>query len=65
MRPPLGALTVDYILFLSHSPSIEVNPNEVSDTKWVSKEELEAFFKDPGASLICSAIAARKSPLRH
>lgn len=37
---------IDYILFLALDPKFEVNPNEVSDTKWVSKEDLEAFFRD-------------------
>ncbi|ORY64763.1 putative isopentenyl-diphosphate delta-isomerase [Leucosporidium creatinivorum] len=38
---------IDYILFLAHEPKINISPNEVSDTKWVSKVDLEAFFKDP------------------
>lgn len=41
---------VDYIFFLTLDPKYEINPNEVSDTKWVSKADLEAFFQDPGAS---------------
>ena len=42
---------VDYILFLTLDPKFEVNPNEVSGTKWLSKAELDAFFQDPSASL--------------
>ena len=42
---------VDYILFLTLDPKFEVNPNEVSGTKWLSKAELDAFFRDPSASL--------------
>lgn len=38
---------VDYILFLTLDPSLSINPNEVSATKWVSKQDLEQFFKDP------------------
>lgn len=45
-QPP--SVAVDYILFLTHDPKVDVNPNEVSDTKWVSKADLEAFFRDPG-----------------
>ena len=37
---------VDYILFLTHDPKFVANPNEVSDTKWVSKADLQAFFAD-------------------
>lgn len=39
-------MTVDYILFLTLDPSLAPSPNEVSDTKWVSKAELEEFFSD-------------------
>ncbi|GAA5999498.1 isopentenyl-diphosphate delta-isomerase IDI1 [Rhodotorula paludigena] len=38
---------IDYILFLTLDPKIDVNPNEVSGTKWLSKAELEEFFRDP------------------
>ncbi|GAA5946048.1 hypothetical protein JCM3775_007201 [Rhodotorula graminis] len=38
---------IDYILFLTLDPKFEVNPNEVSGTKWLSKAELDAFFQDP------------------
>ncbi|GAA6019875.1 hypothetical protein JCM11491_004850 [Sporobolomyces phaffii] len=38
---------IDYILFLTLAPEFTVNPNEVSATKWVSREELVEFFKDP------------------
>jgi isopentenyl-diphosphate delta-isomerase len=44
-------LAVDYIFFLTLDPKLDISLNEVSATKWVSKEELEAFFADPGASL--------------
>lgn len=40
-------------------PKYEVNPNEVSDTKWVSKADLEAFFQDPGASLRQNTFARK------
>ncbi|GAA5855044.1 hypothetical protein JCM5353_005671 [Sporobolomyces roseus] len=38
---------IDYILFLTLDPSLSINPNEVSATRWVSKQDLEQFFKDP------------------
>ncbi|GAA5930221.1 isopentenyl-diphosphate delta-isomerase IDI1 [Sporobolomyces koalae] len=38
---------IDYILFLTLDPKFEINPNEVSATKWVSKQELVEFFQDP------------------
>ncbi|KAL8290492.1 hypothetical protein RQP46_002750 [Phenoliferia psychrophenolica] len=37
---------IDYILFLTLDPALDPSPNEVSDTRWVSKAELEAFFAD-------------------
>lgn len=36
---------VDYILFTTADVTLEANLNEVSDTCWVSKEELEEMFK--------------------
>lgn len=37
---------IDYILFLTLDPDFKPNENEVSDTKWVSKSELQDFFRD-------------------
>ena len=39
--------TVDYIMFCSLDVDLEINPNEVSDARYVSKAELEAMFADP------------------
>ncbi|EGU11365.1 Isopentenyl-diphosphate Delta-isomerase [Rhodotorula toruloides ATCC 204091] len=39
--------TIDYIFFLRLDLKTDINPNEVSDVKWVSKADLEEFFKDP------------------
>ena len=39
---------VDYILFATADVTIEPNPNEVSDTCWVSKPELEVMFRQEG-----------------
>ena len=38
--------TVDYILFCALDVTLDINPNEVSDAKYVSKDELEAMFAD-------------------
>ncbi|KAM0751285.1 isopentenyl-diphosphate delta-isomerase [Meredithblackwellia eburnea MCA 4105] len=68
---------IDYILFLTLDPKLEPSPNEVSDIKWVSKEELDTFFADstnaftPWFKLIAQSflykwwdalLASRKSP---
>jgi isopentenyl-diphosphate delta-isomerase len=39
---------VDYILFCALDVTVDANPNEVSAAKYVSKDELEAMFADPG-----------------
>ncbi|GAA5862079.1 hypothetical protein JCM1840_001636 [Sporobolomyces johnsonii] len=41
---------IDYILFLTLDPKFEINQNEVSATKWVSKAELDEFFRDPAST---------------
>ncbi|KAL7339061.1 isopentenyl-diphosphate delta-isomerase [Rhodotorula toruloides] len=41
---------IDYIFFLTLDPKTNINPNEVSDVKWVSKADLEEFFKDPSST---------------
>ncbi|CAD6582402.1 MAG: isopentenyl-diphosphate delta-isomerase idi1 [Cyphobasidiales sp. Tagirdzhanova-0007] len=41
---------IDYILFATADVTIEPNPNEVSDTCWVSKPELEVMFRQEGNS---------------
>lgn len=38
--------TVDYVVFATANVTLEENPNEVSATKYVSKDELEALFQD-------------------
>jgi len=42
-----GEHEIDYILFLTADVTIEPNPNEIRDHKYVSKEELKAMFDDP------------------
>jgi isopentenyl-diphosphate delta-isomerase len=44
-------MLVDYILFLTADVTVTPNLNEIRDYKYVSKEELQAMFDDPGKSL--------------
>ena len=39
-------LSVDYILFCTLDVDLDINNNEVSDARYVSKIELEAMFAD-------------------
>lgn len=39
---------MDYILVITAKVDLDVNPNEVRDTKYVSPEELKEMFKQPG-----------------
>ncbi|KAK9899615.1 isopentenyl-diphosphate delta-isomerase [Cystobasidium minutum MCA 4210] len=45
-----GEHEIDYILFTTADVTLDVNPNEASDTCWVTKEELEEMFKTEGNS---------------
>ncbi|KAI1806209.1 Isopentenyldiphosphate isomerase [Daldinia bambusicola] len=42
-----GEHEIDYILFIKANVDLNVNPNEVRDTKYVTADELKALFKDP------------------
>lgn len=42
----ISLCTVDYVVFATANVTLEENPNEVSDTRYVSKEELEELFQD-------------------
>jgi isopentenyldiphosphate isomerase len=44
---PTG-LSVDYILFLTADVTVNGNPNEIRDYKYVDKAELQAMFEDQG-----------------
>lgn len=48
---PLMGYAVDYILFLTNDVTVNANPNEVRDYKYVSKEELKQMFEDTSKSL--------------
>jgi isopentenyldiphosphate isomerase len=39
---------VDYILFFTGDVDVTMNPNEIRDYKYVSKDELQAMFDAPG-----------------
>lgn len=48
---------VDYILFATKDVSLDPNPNEVSDARYVTEKELRQMFEDKGAySLSISAL---------
>lgn len=38
---------VDYILFITADVDLEINPNEVQATKYVTPSDLRAMFEDP------------------
>ncbi|CAN6596229.1 isopentenyl-diphosphate delta-isomerase [Trichomonascus vanleenenianus] len=58
---PWGEHEIDYILFIKSDPVLNVNPNEVKDTRYVSADELKEMFKDesltftPWFKLICES----------
>ncbi|KIW63705.1 isopentenyl-diphosphate delta-isomerase [Phialophora macrospora] len=41
-----GEHEIDYILFIEANVTLDINTNEVQDTRWVSPEELKQMFKD-------------------
>ncbi|KAH0558500.1 isopentenyl-diphosphate delta-isomerase idi1 [Trichoglossum hirsutum] len=57
-----GEHEIDYILFIKADVSLDVNPNEVKDTRYVNAEELRAMFKNdklaftPWFKLICKSM---------
>lgn len=57
-----GEHEIDYILFIRADVDLDVNPNEVLDTKYVTAEELKAMFEDEGLKftpwfkLICRSL---------
>ena len=44
-------MLVDYILFLTADVTVTPNLNEIQNYKYVSKEELNLMFDDPGRGL--------------
>jgi len=41
-----GEHEIDYILFIEADVSLDINKNEVQDTRWVNADELRQMFKD-------------------
>ena len=48
----LNPFLVDYILFMKANVTLDVNPNEIRDVKYVTPEELKAMFADPSKLFI-------------
>lgn len=57
-----GEHEIDYILFIQSDVTLDLNPNEVQDTKYVTPDDLRAMFSDPGLGftpwfeLICNTM---------
>jgi isopentenyl-diphosphate delta-isomerase len=57
-----GEHEIDYILFIKADVDLNINPNEVQATKYVSADELKEMFKDdslkftPWFKLICNSM---------
>ncbi|KAH0547640.1 isopentenyl-diphosphate delta-isomerase idi1 [Glutinoglossum americanum] len=57
-----GEHEIDYILFIKAEVDLDVNPNEVQDTRYVTAEDLKRMFKDdkltftPWFKLICESM---------
>jgi isopentenyl-diphosphate Delta-isomerase len=47
-----GEHEIDYIFILKGDLDLDINPNEVKSTHYVSREELKDLFKDSGKILI-------------
>jgi len=41
-------MEVDYIIIIMAEVDLDVNPNEVRDTRYISPEELMDMLKQPG-----------------
>ncbi|KAF9519296.1 hypothetical protein BS47DRAFT_1405120 [Hydnum rufescens UP504] len=59
---PSNGLWVDYILFFTGDVDVKLNANEIRDYKYVSKEELQKMFDDPGQSPL-EFLSLMASPL--
>jgi isopentenyldiphosphate isomerase len=54
---------VDYIIIIIADVSLDVNPNEARDTRYVSPEELKEMFKQPGISTFFEVSDFFRSPI--
>lgn len=52
-------MVVDYILVIVADVDLDVNPNEVRDTRYVSPEELKEMFQQPGKPRFVYLIKSR------
>lgn len=58
---PWGEHEIDYILFIKSDPHLDINPNEVKDSRYVTASELRDMFADksltftPWFKLICES----------
>jgi len=48
-------MVVDYIIIIIAEVDLEINPNEVRDTRYASPEELNEMFKQVGMWLDCKS----------
>ena len=61
-RASLTPRPVDYILFIKADVDLDINPNEVRDSAFVTQDELKAMFQDkslkftPWFKLICETM---------
>ncbi|GAB5590604.1 isopentenyl-diphosphate delta-isomerase idi1 [Umbelopsis nana] len=46
-----GEHEIDYIFFIKADVDLEINPNEVRDSKYVTADELRAMFVDPSIKM--------------
>ncbi|CAO3687850.1 unnamed protein product [Umbelopsis vinacea] len=46
-----GEHEIDYIFFIKADVDLEINPNEVRDSRYVTAEELRAMFVDPSIKM--------------
>jgi len=59
---PWGEHEIDYILFAQAEVDLDVNPNEVKDTRYVTPDQLRAMFREPALTftpwfrLICESM---------
>ncbi|KAG1466450.1 hypothetical protein G6F56_004688 [Rhizopus delemar] len=57
-----GEHEIDYILFMKADVTVNINPNEIREFKYVTAEELQEMFKDPSIpmtpwfKLICNTF---------
>ena len=48
MKCIINAIIVDYIFFIKTNVTLHANPNEVSNVKYVTQDELRAMMNNSG-----------------